>query len=245
MTWKELEELEAGGERFLVAERGEALMAFGIGPRDEDGRSRPDRVANLIEDGSLGMGAARWCTQVHGKVMASLSPEPGEPFSGVGDVGRCDGLLTAEAGLGLGVWTADCVPVLLAGGGAVAAVHSGWRGTAVGVVPRAVERLWLEFGVRVEQLHVGLGPAIGRCCYEVGGEVVEALAERGVPEDLWLSKQHVDLRALIRAELEGLGVTAERIELVGGCTACEPSCASYRRDGESAGRQLSVVVLRT
>ncbi len=244
MTGKGFCELDVAGGRFLTAVRGGALMAFGIGPRDEDGRSRTERVAALIEDVSLGMGAARWCTQVHGKVMASLSAEPGDPLSGADAVGRCDGLLTAEAGLGLAVWTADCVPVLLAGGGAAAAVHSGWRGTAAGVVPRAVERLWLEFGVSARELHAVLGPAIGGCCYEVGGEVVAALAERDVSEDLWLSDRRVDLRALIRAELEGLGVTGERIELVGGCTACEPSCASYRRDGEGAGRQLSLVVLR-
>jgi copper oxidase (laccase) domain-containing protein len=128
----------------------------------------------------------------------------------------------------------------------VAAVHSGWRGTAAGIVPGAIERLGRVHGVPPSRLAVVIGPAVGACHYEVGEEVVEALAGRGIPEPMWLDRGYaggprVDLRALLRAELEAAGVPRDRIELAGGCTFCDPALASYRRDGADAGRQWSMI----
>ncbi len=233
------------GETVLAAERGGAVMAFGVGPRFA-GRELPleDRAARLADGAPPGLAALRWCRQVHGRILASLSAEPGTPFGGAAEVGRCDGLLTAESGLGLAVWTADCVPVLLAGGGVAAAVHSGWRGTAAGVLPAAVRRFQVEYGVPPRELWAALGPSVGACCYQVGEEVVEALRRRGVAEEHWLRGDAVDLRALLAKELAALGLDPGRVERVGPCTACDRRFASYRRDGDRAGRQLSLVVLR-
>ncbi len=231
-----------GGEA-LALSRGGAVLAFGIGPRFS-GTPREEHALRLAEAVAPGVRAVRWCQQVHGTVVASLSASREHPVDGPAAVGRCDGLVTDEPGLALGVWTADCVPVLVAGGGVVAALHSGWRGTAAGIVPRAVRRLLVEYGVAADRLHVALGPAIGGCCYEVGAEVVAALRGRGVPEAVWREEWRVDLRALLRAELLALGVPPGRVELVGGCTACSEALASYRRDGPRAGRQLSFAVLR-
>lgn len=216
-----------------------AVLAFGLGPRYRDGGEPP-----APEELPGTPRALRWCEQVHGTLLASLASEPGRPLAGAAAVGRCDGLLTAEPGLGLAVRTADCVPVLLAGGGVVGAVHAGWRGTAAGIVARAVRRFAVEYGVAPGELHAALGPAIGGCCYEVGEEVIAALAGRGVPEALWRDGSRADLRVLLRAELVALGVPERRIVLAGGCTACTAELASYRRDGEAAGRQLSIAVLR-
>jgi len=188
-----------------------------------------------------GVSAVRWCDQVHGKLLASLSPEPGRPFSGAVSVGTCDGLITCEAGVGLVVWTADCVPVLMEGGGVVAAVHAGWRGAAAGIVPAAVRRFYLEYGVRPDKLAVALGPAIGPCHYQVGEDVIAALAATAVPERFWRDGDRVDLRAFLGAQLERAGVKPSSWSLAGGCTACSAVCASYRRDGARAGRQWSMI----
>ena len=231
-----------GGEAVTILERGGAVLAFGAGPRF-GGAARAERARRVAAAAGAGVHAVRWCDQVHGTLVATLSEEPGRALEGAAAVGRCDGLMTAEPGLAVGVWTADCVPVLLAGGGVVAALHSGWRGTAAGIVPRAVRRLLVEYGVAPGDLHAALGPAIGGCCYEVGGEVIEALGRRGVGESVWRRGSRVDLRALLAAELAALGVPSGRIERVGGCTACSGTLASYRRDGAASGRQLSLAVL--
>ena|GEM_PF-1931912 len=241
MTWKEA---HVGDRPILAATVDRAGMFFSCGPAlgVPDYEEVAETLLSTLVPSPV---ALRWCRQVHGRVLGSLSSEPGRQLSGVACVGRCDGLLTDEPGIGLMVWTADCVPVLLAADCVVGAAHAGWRGAAAGIVPTAVRRFQLEYGVPPEELTVALGPAVGPCHYEVGEEVVEALA-RAMPSaenGTWHRGRTVDLRQLLRLQLVNAGVSSGRIEIVGGCTACTADCASYRRDGDRAGRQWSLVML--
>ena len=159
-------------------------------------------------------------------------------------VGDGDGLVTDRPGHGALVWTADCVPVLIAGADVVAAVHSGWRGSAADVVGAAVGVLEKTFGAAPRTLHAALGPSVCGRCYRVGPEVPAAHGAFGLDEDRWRDGDHgdhVDLRGFLSARLEALGVPAEQIETVGGCTVESADLASYRRDGEAAGRQWAMV----
>ncbi len=229
------------GESLLYRESRDTMMLFGRGPRLGPGASaqRMEGVLSELE----GVRALRFGRQIHGNLIASLSEEPGQPFEGVAEIGRCDGLISDTPGLSLALWTADCVPVLFSGGGVVAAIHAGWRGIAAGIHLRAVRRFLIEYGVPASGLRVVLGPAVGPCHYEVGEEVIEALGEEGVHREHWLDGQRVDLRAFLRKSFEGLGIDREAIEIVGPCTACDEAYASYRRDGARAGRQFSLVAL--
>jgi hypothetical protein len=87
-----------------------------------------------------------------------------------------DALLTNVPGMLLAVQTADCVPILLADRKrkAVAAIHSGWRGTLLRIVAKALGRMRMEFGTSPKDVIAAIGPSIGRCCYEVGAEVAAA-----------------------------------------------------------------------
>jgi len=84
-----------------------------------------------------------------------------------------DALFTREPGVLLVVQTADCVPVLFADkrNRAIAAIHSGWRGTLARIAVKTLGRMKMEFGTEPEDVVAAIGPAIGRCCYEVGSEV--------------------------------------------------------------------------
>jgi polyphenol oxidase len=86
-----------------------------------------------------------------------------------------DALITGEPGVLLAIQTADCVPILLADTKqrAVAAIHSGWRGTAQRIAEKTLGRMQMEFGTRPQDVIAALGPGIGGCCYEVGHEVVK------------------------------------------------------------------------
>jgi polyphenol oxidase len=86
-----------------------------------------------------------------------------------------DALITREPGVLLTTQTADCVPILLADTKqrAVAAIHSGWRGTAQRIAEKTLGRMQMEFGTRAQDVIAALGPGIGGCCYEVGHEVVK------------------------------------------------------------------------
>ena len=84
-----------------------------------------------------------------------------------------DALFTRLPGILLVVQTADCVPILLADAKnrVVAAIHAGWRGTLARIAVKTLGRMKMEFGTRPGDVIAALGPAIGRCCYEVGSDV--------------------------------------------------------------------------
>ena len=194
----------------------------------------PERVLEnrMILAGRVGLEAERvamgW--QVHGTELLDWSDAPdGGGFAAPGvELPRVDGHVTSRAGIGLLVLVADCLPVALAGGGAVAMVHCGWRGLAGGILERALQRF-------DESPAAAIGPGIGPCCYEVGEEVLEAFAGlEGVADGRML-----DLRAVARRKLEAGGV--RQIESVEECTSCrEDLFFSHRRDGGITGRQAGL-----
>jgi len=161
-----------------------------------------------------------------------------------------DALVTADPGLWLAIYAADCVPVLVLDEAtpAIAAIHAGWRGTAAGVVPAALDRMRTAFGTAAAQCRVVLGPAIGGCCYEVDAPVARAMegatwwpeAARPTAPGRW----HLDLRTAIRRQLIELGVPADHIAIVPYCTSCRADLFfSYRRDGVT-GRMGACIALR-
>ena len=165
---------------------------------------------------------------------------------------KADALITGTRGLLLGVQTADCVPILLADTRrrVVAAVHAGWRGTLARIAVKTLGRMTMEFGTRARDVSAAIGPAIGRCCYEVGPEVAQAFAAQFPPaadwfdgpfEQLahgeeplslpWLSmmppghalppaRVQLDLRASNRWQLTDAGVPEKQIAVSDLCTAC-------------------------
>ncbi len=164
------------------------------------------------------------------------------------DVTLPDGNTEADAALStpgrpaIGVVTADCVPVLLAAGKAeaVAAVHAGWRGQVAGVLEAAVAAL--REAAPDARIVAAIGPAADRCCYEVGPEVLEALAP--APELVTPTRPghaRIALRALAKRRLEAAGLAPCDIETLGPCTICSESWPSYRRQGQAAGRALAYI----
>jgi YfiH family protein len=180
--------------------------------------------------------------QVHGALVVRAEAD--------GPLGEADAALATRAGVAVGVVTADCVPILIAGGGAVAAVHAGWRGLAHGVIPRAVEALAEHVGGA--PLLAAVGPSIGACCYEVDEPVLAPLAARfGAALDGALTPARpghalLDLRALARTALLDAGLPAARVGAPAGlCTRCDATrFHSFRRDGPAAGRLLSWIEAR-
>ncbi len=165
-----------------------------------------------------------------------------------GCAGEGDALITDRPGLALVVRTADCLPILLVDPvrQVVGAVHAGWRGTRAGITARAVEYMYHKFGSNPACLWVAVGPAIGRCCYEVGPEV--ALAFEAYPNAIEqrLGKTFLDLVEVNRQQLTGLGVPSTRIHVASLCTACHPDeFHSYRRQRRHTGSMPSFVSIRT
>lgn len=172
--------------------------------------------------------------QVHGTAVADVH-EPGL-HSG------CDVLITRVPGIALAITGADCTPLLITAPGALAAVHSGWRGTAEGVATRALARLLEVARAGVRDVTVHIGPSIRSCCYRVGDEVARRFPKETVrvTADGW----HLDLVAAARLQLSAAGVPEERVHVTPACTACDSlNYFSHRRDGPRTGRHWAVAAL--
>jgi YfiH family protein len=231
---------EIGAESVLAAETDDVKMLFGLGPALA-GSPPATRMERLLETLSPTLETIRWGEQIHGRLIASLARDPAHKLYGAVCIGRCDGLMTGESGIGVVVWTADCVPTLMVGCGVVAAIHSGWRGAEQDILGAAVTRFRTEYGVPASQIEAFLGPSISGTQYPVGPEVIEALARHEIDDATWRHGNHVDLRRFLDSRLRDLGLRREAISHIGPCTASSPQLASYRRDGTRAGRQFSLV----
>lgn len=187
--------------------------------------------------------------QVHGAELARVgSPEAGSWR----EDSSCDALATRERRVALGVKIADCLPVTLfdSGAGVVAGIHSGWRGAAARIVPSTIERLRREDAFDPSRAIAFLGPSIRACCFEVGEEVVAALASafgdvEGHVDRTRGARPYVDLPGLTMRLLIAAGVGEDSIDDSKICTRCDGSIFhSFRRDGAAAGRNLQVAVMR-
>ncbi|MDJ0657304.1 MAG: peptidoglycan editing factor PgeF [Xanthomonadales bacterium] len=204
---------------------------LGAGSGDDPNAVAANRERLRLEAGLPGEPC--WLRQVHG--TRCVEAGPGEP--------EADASWTADTGTVLAILTADCLPVLLYSGEALAAVHAGWRGLCAGIIEQTLVTMPGYVGRTV----AWLGPAIGSGAYEVGEEVRSA-AIGEVPEDgdcfvatrpgHWL----MDLYGLARRRLQRAGVSV----VTGGdyCTHSEPErFFSFRRDGQT-GRMATLVWLR-
>lgn len=192
--------------------------------------------------GELGVASVALVDQVHGNKVITVS----NGGRGLAQVGEGDALITTTPGLALAVRVADCVPLLLAAPGGVAAVHAGWRGTAGAIAVHAVRALCAATGSAPEAVRVAIGPHILGDVYEVGEAVVEEIAAAGVPRGVFAhvgprGTAHADLAAALRFQLRAVGVT--QVEEIRRCTLRDSELWSYRGEGALAGRQAGVIAL--
>lgn len=158
-----------------------------------------------------------------------------------------DAVITREKGLLIGVQTADCVPVLIHDRSrhVAAAVHAGWRGTAAEILGKTIAVMAGRFSSSPSDLVVAIGPAIRWCCYQVGYEVVEAVAKTlhtgRAKKDFVMRKGEaycIDLQTANRMHALAAGVPAAQVWTAPECTFCLPDCYySYRYAKGPTGRQ--------
>ncbi len=207
-------------------------LNLGFATDDDCAAARRNR-ATLQE--IVGAPPAAYLYQVHGAEVGVLD-DPAQ----VAQRPRMDGRATRLRSVAPAALSADCLPIAIAGGGAVATVHAGWRGLDGGVIGSgvaAVRELAGQAGAEVP-LGAAIGPGAGPCCYEVGPELHAAFrrypgARRG---------DNLDMKAVARAQLRAAGV--DEVHDLGMCTICSPELFfSHRRDRGVTGRQGAVAWL--
>jgi YfiH family protein len=184
--------------------------------------------------------------------------EPDAPLPDAAELAAgIDGLATGSSGLALAALGADCPMLFLADRQrrAVAVVHCGWRGVAAGIVDVALDLLAERSGCAPRTLVAAVAPGARGCCYEVGDEVLQALAAAGIPLDGAVRPyarsdgsrtRAVDLASGIAARLVARGVDPGDVELAQDCTICGGErFHSHRRAGAAAGRMAGAIALAT
>jgi len=159
----------------------------------------------------------------------------------------CDALISNQPKVMLSILTADCVPILLFDPikKVIAAVHAGWKGTQSKILLKTVQRMKEAFFCHESDLIVGIGPSIGKCCYEVDWNVAQHFSD--IPNSYTQNneKYKLDLPFINQQQLLKAGVKADNIELSGVCTACENErYFSYRKEGGCSGRFITIIGLK-
>ena len=154
--------------------------------------------------------------QVHGDKVEVIDSVPADDkcFEG------CDGLITNQRDVCLGVYVADCCAIYLVDQNvrAIGLVHSGKKGTALGIARKAIERMRQVFGIEPRELIVQLSPCIRPPHYEIdfAAEIVRQCRHAGVKE----------------------------IHDSGVCTACDlEHYYSYRAERGKTGRMLALLAM--
>lgn len=134
--------------------------------------------------------------------------------------GEADGFYTAQPGILLTVFSADCLPVIFCSkdGKRIGVVHAGWRGLKDGIIEKMAERINQD-GSTADWV-ASVGPSAHPCCYEVSQELVdEFLTTLALPPALMNpSHRHLNLAAIAQAKLNQLGFAS--VDHAGGCTIC-------------------------
>jgi polyphenol oxidase len=193
--------------------------------------------------------------QVHGnRVLAAADLEPVAPVAANPSLAEADGLVSTAAGQTVWVCTADCTPVLIgdAATGQVAAIHAGWRGTALQIVPETIAKLQAQ-GSRLEDLRIAMGPAIAGEVYQVSTTVaaqvgaslldgvqaadlqeltadavdqilqqLRQLPDSPLLDDPQPGRARLDVRKVNQFQLAQLGIAAEQVAIAPYCTYQTP-----------------------
>ena len=178
---------------------------------------RLDRIHRDVRR-ELGVAEAPFVTaeQVHGKGVAVID----RPIAADTCFNACDGLITNQRGLCLGIYVADCCAVYLVDPiqQAIGLVHSGKKGTELAITTNVIDLMEERFGSRASDLIIQLSPCIRPPHYEIdfAAEIVRSARERGV------------------VNVHDPGV----------CTACDlERYYSYRAEKAKTGRMLAMFAL--
>ncbi len=177
--------------------------------------------------------------QVHGTKILNISKE----FLKHEELLEADGLWTRDIHLPIAVRTADCLSVFIFDPRkkTIGLVHAGWRGSLEGILRGAIECMMQSGGSNAEDFKIAFGPSIRPCCYQVGKQF-----KGYFPGEVQRKKNgyYLDLVLVNRKQLRPLGVRDQNIFDCNICTCCDSRFFSYRREGEKAGRMLSVMMLK-
>ncbi len=181
--------------------------------------------------------------QVHSNAVRVIGPGD----KGAGRLTRedaiadTDAFITDETGILLAAFYADCVPILFVdpANRAIGLAHAGWKGTALQIAERTIQRMEDAFGSRPSELLAAIGPSIGGCCYEVDERVMSQVGIDS-PKPKENGRYMLDLKEVNRQFMIRTGMKPNHIEHSGYCTCCSTDLFfSHRGENGRTGRMAA------
>ena len=165
--------------------------------------------------------------QVHGNRVVRVSAQ-------MIDTPEADAIITTDKSLGLVVQTADCLPILVDGGGVVGAIHVGRRGLLNGIIEKTIGLIVAQGG---RDIKATIGPAICGKCYEVDEDTYKNIITEYPVGNAGF--RHIDIREIASEQLRNMGCIVNNLKI---CTREDENYFSYRRNNVT-GRQAGVISL--
>ena len=190
-----------------------------------------------------GLTALHYCRQIHSTRVIDVDHTASTVLK---QHPEADALISAQTGVTLGIFTADCVPIFIldVATPAIGIAHAGWRGTFAQIAVNTLKQMQTRFGTLATNCEVHLGPSIQKCCYTVSPELLNQFTERfgsTIREGTNLSLQTANT-----IQLTEIGLPAAAISVSPFCTACRTDLFySHRAEAGQTGRMLSYIQLTT
>jgi polyphenol oxidase len=188
-------------------------------------------IDSEIEDKAIFM------EQLHGSNVLYL----GENFQGK-VVKEADGLITQKKEIYIAVKVADCVPIFFFAPCIkyIGICHSGWKGTLLGIPGKVVKTLH-EKGADLSKIKCVIGPSICEKCYKVNESRVAEFKKAF--SEFKFAKDTLNLKDIVRRELENSGVDPKNIEVSNFCTKCDHDKFYSFRGGDGQLRNIGIIGL--
>ena len=179
--------------------------------------------------------------QVHGNKVVHVTEKYIQKNS---EIEEADGLITNLLNVPIVVRTADCLPIFMydTAHNGIGIVHAGWKGTQKAIMVEALRLMNKYWKSTPQDIKIAIGPAIRSCCYKVGEEFKKYFPRETVYK---VDGFYLDLTLVNKNQLLKLGVKEKNIFDSRICTHCQKEYFSFRREGEKAGRMISLMMLKS
>ena len=230
---------------FLVYDLGKISIVFSTAEKDRSFNRHKDfgveNLNSILSDFNLEQ--IEYLNQIHSDNVYI--------YNGSEDIKNKEGdaLITKEKNTAIGVFTADCVPIIIvdAKKNIIASIHSGWRGTFNSIVIKTLEKMVTEFNIDTNETKVFIGPHIRQCCYEVSEELKKNFIDKTkTNEDILFKSRNLSMEECILKDIREFGIKEENIYSLKLCTHCEDNVKlySYRKSVGTYGRLFSFAFIK-
>lgn len=230
--------INENGREFLKIEDGNINILFSTAKNDISYKlSKREGISNLNELKNIfNVSKVNYTNQIHGNKIINLDNKDSKEE-------EADGLLISKKNEIAGIFTADCVPVIIYDKDkeVISAIHSGWKGTINDISKKAC--LEMKEKYNCENIKIIIGPCVSKCCYEVSEDLAKKFTEK-YGDDV-VSGRMLDLKKVIKIQVSDL-VKKENILDLDLCTVCnkELKLHSYRNLAENSGRLFSFAYIK-